>query len=560
MLRNSLVSNLAEKSMFSLQLKWVKKYPWLIRTVYFDKSDSESAYVVSYGEKTREYILTKFEQSTGDIIWQNKIVNGGYGTPLVYENTVFCYNSFDSVIGYDSQSGQKKFNIDFSDRIRSSMNAFDNCVWFSHTSHLIGLTSEGRIVHDYHIPNAFLYGTISKYQDEILVVGTKYDQDTNTSNKYIWAISSIDGSILFEVNLGEGHIISTDTSGFWLKGDFLYISNNEFIFCISLDDGKIKWRKEVHGKAHRHLPVADNQNLYYTTLDGEIGALSLADGRTIWSLSTTEGIAMPPTICGDSLFVGAEDSVIAIDKHTGSVYEKIPIGHGPYSAVTISGNQAFVGAGEPPVNGMLLCFDIIKGVKVTPEIIQEFHSGNWVESHQMNVTIQTSGNWEQAVADPSKISPKSKIEGRKIGSNIFTFVIPLKDTNIESLYAFPIELIGENGMSKYVTVSFKMNRMTSLPSKVTLKQFNKDVNEVNPFASGAALTQLIEKEYGKDVNQEDFREIIDYLKTSSGWNDADFQTWRLLLKRALSSPAHNLQEFIEHEKQGLGKPRLDKEK
>ncbi|RMC49654.1 hypothetical protein [Lactobacillus sp. ESL0228] len=48
-------------------------------------------------------------------------------------------------------------------------------------------------------------------------------------------------------------------------------------------------------------------------------------------------------------------------------------------------------------------------------------------------------------------------------------------------------------MSKYVTISFKMNRMASLPSTAILKQFNKYVNEVNPFTSGAALTQLIEK-------------------------------------------------------------------
>ncbi|WP_158593151.1 hypothetical protein [Lactobacillus sp. ESL0246] len=38
-----------------------------------------------------------------------------------------------------------------------------------------------------------------------------------------------------------------------------------------------------------------------------------------------------------------------------------------------------------------------------------------------------------------------------------------------------------------------MNRMASLPSTAILKQFNKYVNEVNPFTSGAALTQLIEK-------------------------------------------------------------------
>lgn len=61
--------------------------------------------------------------------------------------------------------------------------------------------------------------------------------------------------------------------------------------------------------------------------------------------------------------------------------------------------------------------------------------------------------------------------------------------------------------------------------------------------SGAALAQMVEKVYGRDIGQADFREIIDYLKESSNWEDADFQTWRLILKRALSSPANNIKEF-----------------
>ena len=40
------------------------------------------------------------------------------------------------------------------------------------------------------------------------------------------------------------------------------------------------------------------------------------------------------------------------------------------------------------------------------------------------------------------------------------------------------------------------------------------------------------------------RAIIDHLKERSGWEDADFQTWRLIMKRALSSPATTLEEFI----------------
>ncbi len=33
-------------------------------------------------------------------------------------------------------------------------------------------------------------------------------------------------------------------------------------------------------------------------------------------------------------------------------------------------------------------------------------------------------------------------------------------------------------------------------------------------------------------------------KDRSCWEDADFQTWRLIMKRALSSPATTLDEFV----------------
>ncbi|CAM3635223.1 hypothetical protein [Hydrogenibacillus schlegelii] len=67
--------------------------------------------------------------------------------------------------------------------------------------------------------------------------------------------------------------------------------------------------------------------------------------------------------------------------------------------------------------------------------------------------------------------------------------------------------------------------------------------------SGAALTEAVLREYGKSISQAEFRKIIDHIKEKSNWKDADFQTWRLVLKRALSSPAQSLEEFVELERQ-----------
>ena len=91
--------------LYMLSLKWVMKYPWLIRTVFFDPEEQSSAFVVSYSEKKQQYILTKFEQATRHAIWKKALVNGGYGTPTVFRDYVFCLSTHDSLIAFDKKTG-----------------------------------------------------------------------------------------------------------------------------------------------------------------------------------------------------------------------------------------------------------------------------------------------------------------------------------------------------------------------------------------------------------------------------------------------------------------------
>lgn len=304
--------------LYMLSLKWVMKYPWLIRTVFFDPEEQSSAFVVSYSEKKQQYILIKFEQATGHAIWKKALVNGGYGTPTVFRDYVFC-------------------------------------------------------------------------------------------------------------------------------------------------------------------------------------------------LST-------------------HDSLTAFDKKTGMV---------------------FIGAGEPPVNGLLCCYSLKKDTVSTPEIIQMFYTGNSIEGTQLELTIQTSHAWDSVVIDSSIISSVEKVTATNVGAHIFGFTIPLKSTNIESCYALPLDLI-RNGKIMTQMITIELQRTIPLPTKVLLHEYNTTVSAETPFTSGAALIQMIEQHYGHTMNQKDIRQIIDYLKEQSKWEDADFQTWRLIMKRALNSPAKNLAEFIRNECKNQG--------
>ena len=89
-----------------------------------------------------------------------------------------------------------------------------------------------------------------------------------------------------------------------------------------------------------------------------------------------------------------------------------------------------------------------------------------------------------------------------------------------------------------------------MPSSFVLHQYLKVSTEENIFSSGAALVQGLMKVHGKSISQKDFRDRINYVKRKSNWKDADFQTWRLILKRVLSNSAESLDDFIRSEAGG----------
>ena len=68
---------------------------------------------------------------------------------------------------------------------------------------------------------------------------------------------------------------------------------------------------------------------------------------------------------GRPFFVLADCSVFLLDKDTGEIFQHKVVGHTPYSAVSFGTNKALIGAGEPPANGQLICFDVVSEAHVS---------------------------------------------------------------------------------------------------------------------------------------------------------------------------------------------------
>ncbi|QMS96997.1 PQQ-binding-like beta-propeller repeat protein [Streptococcus equinus] len=524
-----------------LKEDWVVFDDCLLRVVFFDIS-SEFAYIVGYSEKRREYILKKFHTKDGKLVWEKRLLNGGYGTPVIHGDIIYMLSEFDTVIGIDKNDGSIVFSVKLGSRIRTSLNVIDDLIWLGCAGKVVALNSKGQLIRQFKIENSFTYGVILKYQDSILVTGTKFFFDKEEAEKVLWVIGYDTGDVMLEVPLGKGSIISSDTSGAWLEGDYVYLTNNNIIYKFNLISGEFSWRVSVEGDCDRETVVIDDERLYYTTLSGIAGCLSVVDGSIIWKQSFGEKLIVSPiSILGDSALVLADARVYCLDKYTGKCLSRYPVGHTPYSMCSINEDEIYIGGGEPPINGSLIKFKAAENIS-SGKLNDYFYLNNDLDSDSLELTVVTAKPWLRLELLSGRISKKEVTILERITPNVFSCNVELESRNVEGKYVLPLRLINDDDL-QLTNIVVELVRGEPLPKKHVINEFVKSVRQDGYFDSGAALSEMIFKAYNKDISQKEFRKIIDYVKEKSEWDDADFQTWRLILKRVLSSPAKNLEEF-----------------
>lgn len=237
-----------------------------------------------------------------------------------------------------------------------------------------------------------------------------------------------------------------------------------------------------------------------------------------------------------------------LDKDTGEIFQHKVVGHTPYSAVSFGTNKALIGAGEPPANGQLICFDVVSEAHVSLPMYNDVYFLEEKDCNLMSVLIETGGEYTSSSIDVSVFSKDGVVNGKKIG-NAFTYKFNLQNNCVSGFYAIPV-LLENFGLIKKTCISIYIDKREQLPSSFVLHQYLKVSTEENIFSSGAALVQGLMKVHGKSISQKDFRDRINYVKRKSNWKDADFQTWRLILKRVLSNSAESLDDFIRSEEGG----------
>ncbi len=527
-----------------IELMWMNKMNGLIRVVIFDQN-TETAYVVVYYEQKNKYTLHSFCASSGELYWSKDVPNGGYGAPAIIDNYVIMLTEFTNVTAIGKDDGQIKWTFKTQTRIRSPINIMDNRIYFSSGGVLFELNSQGEVLKQWSYPKAFFYGSVDVINELVMTLGVVSDEFCKSVIK-VFAFHK-QGQLVYELPICDGAVISTDTSGIAWQKNIGFVGAENLVIAFQGDSGKILWVSQVEGFAGRQVCTADDRRVYYVTQSGNVGALSITDGSHVWKIHAQDSLLVSPiSISGDKIIVAADAHLLILKANNGQLLQKLPVGHSPYSMLSLNKDFGILGAGEPPHNGLIYGFKLQPHQAISKYCCAVQSSNAHIENPFLDLCIEIHNVEEPIIEtqlDSANFCLKEPVKGEKITDFSFAFRITLPNTMCSGDFVLSLSLILESGIIVKRPVVIKLTRRKLLPSRVYLHHV-PDFTQEKPNYSGAAIASALKNLHGDgSSSQKEIREMVDAVRDLSKYEP--FQTWRIILRRVLTSQAQNKQELSE---------------
>lgn len=539
MLHDALV--VREGEHLALQVRWLTPLDGLVR-VLMPAPDHTHGVVVVYSERRRQYDICKVMLHTGEVEWRTPVVNGGYGSPAFLDNLVIVHTEFAGVEALDWATGASVWRHLTDSRVRASITTETGAVVFSSGPHIIGLDSVGKELFRLTVPRAFFFGAVRAIDGAWISLATVTSAEGESRVRLICL--AVTGEIRWEQDLGGGSIASSDTSGFVLEDGRVYVAGPDALFAFVASSGTVIWKQPIGKLAHRHSCVSDGGCIFYTTVEGRIGAVS-HDGVALWERALSrQGVWSPASVLGDRIAVLANGMLHLLEGTTGAVVQKIAVGQTPYSALTFRNGLAFLGAGDPPYHGLIIGFDV-QTDPVQP-LSCSFTQERRVIDHESfaDLVLQVSGSEvpiERVTVDFSPLEGPQRCEARRRDCDRFILSVSLGRGQRWGAYALPVTV--ETTQGPRVTTAFlELESALEGPSRVVLPGYDNIVQE-NMDWSGAALMAAVRRQHGDSVEQRDMRQMVDAVRERSGY--LSFDTWRIAARRALSTSARTVSAMPE---------------
>lgn len=490
-----------------LSVQWLRSESVLWRVPVHYGPD---AVVVAYDESLSAYVVHRIKSNTGETRWSRTLPVGGYGAPAVTDDCVAVLNDHVGVAILDWDSGRKIGAWRSAARIRSPITTDAGTFIVSAGDSIVCVESDAKAAAKYEILNSTLFGAV--------VIG-------DATYISLFACSVAGGQRLgvlsrgrhnWSVDLADGALASSDTSGPILHEGAVYCGLGRKVFALDAASGQLIWSSEVGGIVTRSAPTVLGELILVGDLDGCVTAISVLDGSIAWqSLLTSDGIWAPISVLGEQVVVPAGGQLVALDPVGGERVWALPVGQSPYSALTFgSSGCGVVGGGDPPYYGLL--------IGVTPS--GQGDSGCLVRlgADLWRVDVERGGRQAEPV----------EVDGSVFGAGLVRCdrqrVVSLPSGRLtHGRYALPVRLRG----GAWVTAHLDLGGWPACPKRLSLG--TSIASAIDPLHSGAAiLTSLLGT--GDDDSQRAMRRYVERIVAQSGSQPWDM--WRLAARQALHDP------------------------
>lgn len=533
-----------------LKIRWSQHIPALVRMPLFSNKTG-LGYVVSYKEKTREYLLQCFNPETSEIVWSTNVRNGGYGSHAVGDAIVVVPTNFVNITGIDAVSGEIVWEHETDARVRSPIAYVGGEFIFSSGQNIIRITETGEVRHRSAVPEHFFFGLVKCVNDVLFSLAT-YTNRAGRSQLTLIALS-LDGAVKWKADLGAGQIISSDTSGFAVTGNHIYCCADKTVHCIDINDGSFVWSKTTSDTIGRQMPTISGEKLFVPSVGGRIFCFSINDGALLWTFNGSTIASTPVSILGDLACVCLDGQLHLLDIETGRPFDQIPTGHSPYSAITFWNDKAYVGGGDPPYNGRLYCFDCMNR-NSTPDYLCTINSLMPLQGRDdFFLQVEVSNiqhEIQDLILDASVIAAQHsnggiyKLQPLERSGNRFTFLVPIRTTIVPGIYCVDFHFLFEIGETVCRTGLITIEAAELRPKRHVISQISP-ISQTNPLNSGAAAMQMVQNYYGQPLTDQDaIRDMVEYIRDKADYEP--FNIWRLILRRVISSNAKSKEYLPEY--------------
>ncbi len=157
---------------------------------------------------------------------------------------------------------------------------------------------------------------------------------------WLYALSAKDGALRWRIPT-DGVVFGAAA----IANNIVTIgTDNGTVYAIKLDNGQLLWRNSVSGGVIASPSMAGNV-VYFTSDSGKTYAFDLAEGNALWAAEI--GGPQPSAVTDQRIVVASTDGGIhAVDKATGAAAWLYPTGKPKVAAPVVTGQTIFVGAGN----------------------------------------------------------------------------------------------------------------------------------------------------------------------------------------------------------------------